>query len=249
LWTSVTVIASTGSTNADLRAAALDGAAEGTVIVAEEQTSGRGRLNRTWSSPPRAGIAVSVLLRPRPVPAQRWGLLPLMTGVAVCEAIDGVSRLDVGLKWPNDVLVDERKLGGILAERIDTPAAPALVVGVGLNVSLRSDELPGPEATSLVLAGADVVDRMPILLSLLRHVADGYAAWQRGDDERLKAAYRSRCTTIGREVTVQLPGGKSVEGIASGVDRDGHLVVSGRDGPVAVASGDVIHVRPLGPPA
>ena len=130
LWREVRVVAETGSTNVDLLAAARVGAAEGTVLVAEAQTAGRGRLGRRWASPPRAGRTFSVLLRPLGVPAALLGWLPLLTGVAAASAVVGAAAADVALKWPNDVLAGGVKLGGILAER----AGSAIVVGVGIYV-------------------------------------------------------------------------------------------------------------------
>jgi BirA family biotin operon repressor/biotin-[acetyl-CoA-carboxylase] ligase len=156
LLTAVRVVARTGSTNADLLAAARAGTAAGTVLVAEEQTAGRGRLDRSWHSQPGAALTFSVLLRPAAIPPSARGWLPLLTGVAVAAALRAQTGLDVSLKWPNDVLVSGAepgmagKLAGILAEQ----AGDAIVVGIGLNVSARRDELPAPQATSLLLAGA-----------------------------------------------------------------------------------------------
>src|SRR6516164_8434486 len=151
LWREVRAVAETGSSNADLLAAAGAGAAEGTVLVAEAQTAGRGRLGRRWASPPRAGLTFSVLLRPLGVPAALLGWLPLLTGVAAASAVVGAAAADVALKWPNDVLAGGVKLGGILAER----AGSAIVVGVGINVWQGRADLPdGPAATSVALAGA-----------------------------------------------------------------------------------------------
>lgn len=138
LWRDVTVVPQTGSTNADLLAEARAGAAEGLVLVAEEQTAGRGRLGRSWSAPPGAGLIFSVLLRPAGVPPTRLGWLPLLTGVAVASAVRDQTGLPASLKWPNDVLVGERKLAGILAEA----HGDAVVVGVGLNITLTQAELP-----------------------------------------------------------------------------------------------------------
>src|SRR4051794_24640493 len=147
LWRSLEVVDEIGSTNAALAAAAAgeqgDGAAvEGTVLVAEHQVAGRGRLDRVWTSPPRAGLTVSFLLRPD-VPAARRGWLSLLTGVALAESVGEVTGVRASLKWPNDLLaVDGRKLAGILAESVTSAAAPAVVVGVGLNVNTTSAELP-----------------------------------------------------------------------------------------------------------
>lgn len=149
LWREVRAVAETGSSNADLLAAAGAGAAEGTVLVAEAQTAGRGRLGRRWASPPRAGLTFSVLLRPDGVPAGLLGWLPLLAGVAAAASVRAVAAVDATLKWPNDVLVGERKLGGILAERAGT----AVVVGIGVNVwQARADLPPDAAATSLALA-------------------------------------------------------------------------------------------------
>ena len=249
LWTSLRVVAETGSTNSDLAAEAARGAAAGAVLVAEEQTAGRGRLERRWSAPARSGIFLSMLLRPDGVSKQRWGWLPLLVGVAAASAISQVAGVEVRLKWPNDLLVEvdggERKLGGILAEL----AGDAVVVGIGLNVSLREDELPVPGAGSLVLAGAAVTDREILLRALLRSFDELYADWAgaAGDPEAsgLRAAYAAQCATLGRSVRVELPGGRELLGEAVAVDGDGRLVV--RDGAGeerAVGAGDVLHVRP-----
>src|SRR5215472_7765872 len=150
LWREVRVVAETGSTNADLLAVAREGAREGVVLAAEAQTAGRGRMGRRWASPPRAGLTFSVLLRPYGVPAALLGWVPLLTGAAVAAAVKAVAAVDTSLKWPNDVLAGDTKLGGILAER----SGSAVVVGIGVNVYQRRPELPGDGATSLLLEGA-----------------------------------------------------------------------------------------------
>ncbi len=236
------VVAETRSTNADLVAAARAGAPEGTVLVAEAQVAGRGRLERAWVAPPRSGLTFSILLRPA-FPSARWPWLSLLAGLAVAEPIERLGGLDVGLKWPNDVLVGERKLAGILSER----SGDAVVVGIGINVSLRADERPVESATSLVLEGAGITDRDPLLRAVLRGFAEGYAALAAtgGDAEvaGLRAAYAQACTTIGRDVRVELPGGPALSGRASGVDAEGRLLVNSATGRHAVGAGDVVHVR------
>ena len=245
----------TGSTNADVAAAARAGAAEGYVVVADEQTAGRGRLQRVWQSPPRAGIATSVLLRPgaavpdrgwSPVPTSGYGLLPLLAGVALVEAVRRLSDLDAVLKWPNDLVIDGRKCAGILAETVPSggsDAGPAAVIGIGLNVTLREPELPRSDATSLQLAGSACVDRDPLLRAVLRDLADWYGRWRDagGDpvESGLMDSYRFHCATIGATVRVELPGGGEITDVATGVDDDGALIVDGR----RVAAGDVVHVR------
>jgi BirA family biotin operon repressor/biotin-[acetyl-CoA-carboxylase] ligase len=247
LWTSLRVVAATGSTNSDLVAAAAGGAAAGTVLVAEAQTAGRGRLERSWTAPARSGIFLSMLLRPE-VPKERWGWLPLLVGVAAGSALGAAAETEVRLKWPNDLLVtvgaEERKLGGILAEL----AGDAVVVGVGLNVSLRAEELPVPTAGSLRLAGAAVTDRETLLRALLRTFAELYGEWVAGAGDPevsgLRAAYEAQCATLGRQVRVELPGDRALLGEATGVDGDGRLVVRDAEGVLtAVGAGDVVHVR------
>ncbi len=243
LWREIRILPQTGSTNADVARAARDGAPEGLVIVAESQTAGRGRLDRTWVAPPRSGLTFSMLLRPVGVPVARWGWLPLLVGVGSCAAVSRLAELEIGLKWPNDLFVHGRKLGGILAERVDD----AVVLGLGLNVTLRADELPVPTATSLALAGSACVDRDPLLRAMLREIAEWYGRWRAagGDPEAsgLRAAYRDRCVTLGRRVRVELPAGRAVEGEAVDVDPAGRLVVRTATGEEPVGAGDVVHVR------
>ncbi|MFI1307414.1 biotin--[acetyl-CoA-carboxylase] ligase [Streptomyces sioyaensis] len=261
LWTSLDVVAATGSTNSDLAERAARGeAAEGAVLVAEEQSAGRGRLDRTWSAPPRSGLFFSVYLTPR-VPVERWGWLPLLAGVATATAVSRAADIDTALKWPNDLLVTsaddaggsgaaaERKAGGILAER----AGAGVVVGIGLNVSLTAAELPVPTAGSLALAGARTTDRDPLLRAVLRALEHWYGEWQTADGDpaasRLQEAYAAGCATLGRSVRAELPGGGDLTGEAVAIDGDGRLVLATADGmQQPVGAGDIVHLRPA-PPA
>lgn len=273
LWSRVQVMGQTTSTNEQVRAAALAGEPEGLVVVAEEQTAGRGRLGREWHAPARSGLTFAVLLRPEEVPTARWGWLPLLTGLAVTDALRRVAEVDARLKWPNDVLVPteeeslgeedgrlvpvtrpvgDRKVAGVLVERVDQPrgGAGAAVVGVGLNVSLRAEELPVATATSLALAGAACLDRATLLAALLRELAVRYGDWRvyGGDADRigLRAEYTALCATVGRNIRVTMPGARTLAGVASGLDEDGRLLLSppgaGED-VVRVSAGDVVHVR------
>ncbi|MCX5204602.1 biotin--[acetyl-CoA-carboxylase] ligase [Streptomyces sp. NBC_00237] len=249
LWTSLDVVATTGSTNSDLTARA-GSLQEGVVLVAEEQTQGRGRLDRRWSAPARSGLFFSVYVEPgAEVPVERWGWLPLLTGVAVASGLSRAAGVDTALKWPNDLLVtvggEERKAGGILAERV----GEGVVIGVGLNVSLRADELPVPVAGSLALAGAVSVDRDPLLRSVLRSFEQWYGDWRdAGGDpgtSRLQEAYAAGCSTLGRTVRAELPGGHVLTGEAVAVDGDGRLVLATAEGVQRpVGAGDVVHLRP-----
>ena len=255
LWRAIEVVESTGSTNADLLARALEGEPEGTVLATEDQRAGRGRLGRAWLTPPRAALTFSLLVRPDVPPAKR-GWLPLLTGVAVAGAITSVTGVETRLKWPNDVLAAQGKLVGILAEG----AGDAIVVGIGVNVSTEPGELPdrGPgalPAASLLTAGAkpEALDRTPLLLAILDEFERRYLAWREaaGDPEAsgLRAAYVERSGTIGRQVRAELPGGQALSGFAVGVDAEGRLLVrsSSGTGPVAsvvpVAAADVVHLR------
>ncbi len=226
----VEVLARCGSTNAVVAERARAGEPAGLVVVAEQQDAGRGRLGRTWVSPPRAGLTLSVLLRPQ-LPLERWTWLPLWGGVAVARALRQQAAVDAVLKWPNDVLVGGRKIAGLLAE---VPAPGAFVLGLGLNVSTTREELP-PAATSLVLAGATTSERDTLLRAVLRGLGDVLA-------ESSPDGYRALCATLGQYVRVELPGGDAVEGVAEAVDDAGRLVVSGQ--PYEV--GDVVHLRAAG---
>ena len=242
LWRSLEVVESIGSTNAELLARAVAGAEEGTALVAEHQVAGRGRLDRVWTSPPRAGLTVSFLLRPD-VPAARRGWLPLLTGVALAEAVGEVTGVQASLKWPNDLLaLDGRKLAGILAEA----SSDAVVVGTGLNVNTNATELPDTGTSLSVVTGA-AVDRGPLLLAFLRAVERRYRAWvdALGDPvaSGLARDYLAWSSTVGTTVAVTLPDGSTLEGVAQAVDWDGRLVVATAGGTVELASGDVQHVR------
>jgi BirA family biotin operon repressor/biotin-[acetyl-CoA-carboxylase] ligase len=267
LWTAIDVLASTGSTNADLlaRATSAPDAPEGQVLVAEEQTAGRGRLGRTWTSVPGAALTFSVLLRPATVPPARRGWLPLLAGVAVATAVRSVTEgggvgggggagrgkiVDAVLKWPNDVLVGDRKLAGILAEQ--SPDGSAVVIGTGINVSTPADALPvspsGLPAISLLVAGAAVA-REPLLAEVLRQMERWYLAFRADPDPvrtGLLDAYRQLCTTLGQRVRVELPIGRFMTGVARGIDQDGRLLVADNpdDPPLAISAGEVVHVRP-----
>ncbi|MCL7429092.1 biotin--[acetyl-CoA-carboxylase] ligase [Streptomyces sp. YS415] len=251
LYREVEVVQRTGSTNTDLVALAVKGVAEeGAVLVAEEQTSARGRLDRQWTAPARSGLFFSVLLKPAQVPVERWGWLPLLTGVAVATGLSRAAGVDTALKWPNDLLVtvggEERKAGGILAERAGDDG---VVMGVGINVTLKEEELPVPRAGSLALAGAVSTDRDPLLRAVLRSLEDWYGRWRAaaGDPAAsgLQETYAAGCATLGRVVRAELPGDRSIVGEAVAVDGDGRLVIATAEGvQEPVGAGDIVHLRP-----
>lgn len=257
LVTRVRTVAVTGSTQTDLLAAARAGAPEGEVLLADSQTAGRGRHGRSWHAPPRSGLTFSVLLRPGDgVPAERWPLLTLVAGLAVVHGVraavgDRAGLAGLGLKWPNDLVVPvvpdsagapaDRKLAGVLAER----AGSAVVLGVGVNVAQRPEELPVESATSLHLCGIDDVPRAVLLDAVLSGLRTRYDAWRAvgGDPVELLADYRAACLTLGRRVRV---GGRGDEVVGTAVDVDGlgRLVVDAAAGRHRVALVEVTHLRP-----
>lgn len=241
MWHTIDVVATTGSTNHDLAAAARDGAGPGRVLVAGEQTAGRGRLARQWASPAGASVSMSVLLQPTQH-WSRWGWLSLLAGSAVSAALEGMAPqgVDVALKWPNDVLVDGGKVCGILSERVERPDGAMAVVGIGINLDIACDDLPVPTATSLGLAGFDVATA-DVVAGVLTRLAEYYERWER--DGTLAEEYSRRCASIGAELTISVAGERPRRGIGRGVDDDGRLLVETDDGLEAFAVGDVVHAR------
>lgn len=241
----VEVVEQSPSTNADVAERARAGEPPGLVIVAEHQTAGRGRLDRTWTTPPRAALTFSLLVDPAPVPPGRWPWLPLLTGLAVTTAVRRGAGVDAVLKWPNDVLVDGRKVAGILVELVDRPGqGPVAVVGTGLNVSTSRSELPVETATSLAIEGAEPVDRSALLADLLGAFTALFDPWRAAAGRGLLPAYRQACSTLGRAVRVQLPNGEPLEGRAVDVDEEGRLLVDDGRRVHLLGAGDVVHVRP-----
>lgn len=236
------LVDTTASTNALAAERVRAGAGPGLVVVAGHQTGGRGRLDRRWETPPGTAAVYSCVLAPD-VPAASWPWLPLLTGLATARTLRR-HGVDGGVKWPNDVLVGEQKISGILVERVDGPGGPAAVVGVGVNADLREHELPVPTATSVGLVTGRPVDRTALLVDLLTDLVRAHDDWVTGGADRLREAYARGCVTVGRQVRVALPGAEDLRGLARTVDEGGRLVVrtdAGQD--VAVAAGDVVHVR------
>lgn len=244
-WAHVEVLESTGSTNADVKHLAEQGAPDRTAVVASNQTSGRGRLARQWEAPANSSIALSALFRPLGLSATQLGLLPLACGLAVVDMIveaAGISPNRVGLKWPNDVLLDGRKVCGILVEAASLAPA-ALVPGIGVNVDLTEEELPVPHAISLAMAGATCLDRTVLSAALLNALHRRELQW-RNDTAGMLRDYRKVCLTIGTAVRAELPDGSTLVGTATDIRSDGELQVTTADGVRhVVAAGDVSHVR------
>lgn len=231
-------VESTGSTNADLVTAANadPDLPHLTVLLTRDQRAGRGRLDRVWQAPAGAALAVSVLVRVADVPADARGWIPLVAGAVMATAVRAqLPGHDTGLKWPNDVLVDGRKICGILAEA--TAGLDAVVIGSGINTAMTAAQLPVPTATSFAALGIDG-DEDALVADYLTEL-DRLLAVLRQDPDHVREAVRAVCLTLGREVTVSLPDGSALGGTATDIDAGGRLIVGGR----AVSAGDVVHVR------
>jgi len=248
-WARIEVVAEVGSTNAVLLAD--DHAPDRSVLAAEHQSAGRGRLDRSWQSPPGAGLTFSVLLRPS-APLLTWGWLPLLAGVALQDAVRAATGVSTALKWPNDLLAgtgDDRagygKVAGILAQT----SGDAVIIGIGLNVSTAADELPFPGATSLALSGANGVDRTALLIAILAARDRRYSQWIDVDGDAaacgLTEAYRAACATIGQQVRVSGTDGEVVAGRAVDIDAGGRLRLDVDGMERSIGAGDVEHLRPV----
>ncbi len=222
------------STNRYLTDEARAGAATGLVVVADHQTAGRGRLGRTWVAPPGASLLVSLLLRPT-VARDRRHLIVMAAGLAMAEAVETETGVVAGLKWPNDLLVGERKLAGILAEA----AGDALVVGIGVNIEWH--EVPAELAA--IATACNLEGGRPTTRAAVLHAFLGRYSARLEDLDGSRAAYEARLLTLGRRVRVEQANGV-LTGMAIGVDPDGRLRLRRDDETeVAVAVGDVVHVR------
>ena len=234
---SVKLLPTAESTNA---VAALDPVPD-TNVVADHQTAVSGRLDRSWETPAGSALTFTAVVDPG-LADQDWPLLPLAVALAVAAGIRTATDLPVAVKWPNDLLVEEGKIAGILLERVADPSGtPLALIGIGINVGLTPDELPVPTASSLAIAGA-TVDRTEVFAEVVPALGTLLDAL-RAEPAAVLERYRSECDTIGREVTVHLPGGETFTGTATSLDRSGRLVVDGPGGSTAVGAGDVVHVR------
>lgn len=229
----VTLLPTAASTNA---VAAQDPRPD-SIVVADHQTAGRGRLDRSWETPAGAALTFTAVVDPE-LADHDWPLLPLAVALAVADGIRTATELPVAVKWPNDLLLGEGKVAGILLERVaDAAGRPLALIGIGINVGLTEAELPVPTATSLVIAGSSV-ERTALFAEVVPALATILDAL-RAEPSAVLERYRSECDTLGREVTVQLPDGESFTGRATSLDRTGRLVVDDR----AIGAGDVVHVR------
>lgn len=240
----LTAVATTGSTNSDLAAGDRVPAGRIAVLTTEEQRAGRGRAGRQWDCPPGAGLMFSVRAGVARVVPERRGWAGAVLGLAIVRALAGEPLITAHLKWPNDVLIGPAKCAGILGELV----GDEVVVGAGINVSLVAAELPRPDATSLLLAGARSLDRERLLAGILTELTPLLDAWCAAegnvDHSGLRLAYRQECATLGAPVRLELPGGSQIQGVATDIDRDGSVVVRRSDGSTrAFSAGDVVHLR------
>ncbi len=247
------VIGSVASTNAELaRRERIASQPHFTALATLDQTNGRGRLGRTWSAAPGAALAVSVVIRPESIPAERLGLLTLLGGLAAHNAVSALLPGSlVAVKWPNDVLVAGRKVVGVLAEVV--PATGAVVLGVGINTAMTAAQLPVPTATSIAIESGRAEDPVEladrVLSELLAALAGLVARFEiaRGDIDRagIRDELERACGTIGELISVEQPDGSTFTGRALGIGADGSLLVatSGSGDPAAILAGDVTHLR------
>jgi BirA family biotin operon repressor/biotin-[acetyl-CoA-carboxylase] ligase len=230
----VRLYAEAGSTNA---LAAADPVRH-RVVVADHQQAGRGRLDRQWVTPPGAALTFSAVFDPI-VDAEWWPVVPLVAGYAVARALGGAARL----KWPNDVLIGEQKVCGVLVERVNT-RPPMVVIGIGINVDQTAGELPVPDATSLALEGLPT-DRTALFGDVLGSLRTWLGQFAHHPATFI-GHYLGRSATLDREVRVELPGDRTAEGRVVDIDAHGRLVVDTADGVLTLSAGDVVHVRPQG---
>ena len=236
------------STNTYLKRAALEGAADGTVVLAAYQTAGRGRMTRSFESPKGKGLYLSVLLRPQLQPEQ---LLPVtaLVGVAVCDAVECVCGVRPGLKWPNDPVLGNRKLCGILTELVlDAAGRPCVVLGIGINVSQTTEDF-SPEvaelATSLLLALGQEVSCAALAAAVIEKLDRLYATLLAGDLAVYLAAYRRDCVNLGKSIQLIHPDGSREQAAALDVDEAFGLVVRGADGEIRTVRSGEVSVRGL----
>ena len=231
----VSVVEVTGSTQDDLsQSVKKDATLSGSVLIANFQSSGRGRLDRRFSAPPSSALTLSFYLTPH-LDREEWSFLPLLTGLSAITSLKKLdSDLRVSLKWPNDLLVNGRKLGGILAEA--TP--DGVVIGIGVNVAMAQDQLPIKDATSLLLEDFACLDRNLIAVELLNAFHDLYERWQAGED--MRHLYRENCETLGLTIAAKSPNGSTATGKAIDISRTGELIL---ESGLRVSVGDIVHLR------
>jgi BirA family biotin operon repressor/biotin-[acetyl-CoA-carboxylase] ligase len=229
------VVEVTGSTQDDLfQLASSNDVFPKTILASEYQTSGRGRLDRTFTAAPMSALTFSIYVEPK-VERDEWSFLTLLAGLSVHEALASLDpQVDVGVKWPNDLLIGEKKFAGMIAQ----VTKKGVVLGIGINVAMEADELPVENATSLALEGFITLDRNKILAAIINHFEINMEMWEH--DKSFLAEYRSASVTIGKEVEVTLPGGEILRSKAIDISNAGALMLENGS---EVTVGDVVHLR------
>lgn len=228
----VSVVDLTASTQSDLVALVhQESAYAGDVIVAEYQSAGRGRLNRSFDAPKSTALLFSFYIKPQRT-NDDWGWIPLIAGVSVAQTL---SHFDAQVKWPNDILIRDKKVSGLIAEVV----GDGIVVGIGINIAMTPSELPVSTATSLFIEGATNMTRNDLLPNLLNLFERNFRDWDRGSDE-IMDTYRQMSATIGREVQVHYPDGRVERDTAASISGNGELILANG---AHVQAGDVLHLR------
>jgi len=231
----VSVVEVTGSTQDDLYQLASSGnLIPKTILASEFQSNGRGRLDRTFEAAPHSALTFSIYIEPK-VDKEEWSFLTLLAGLSVHEALHALDpQVAVGIKWPNDLLIGEKKFVGMIAQATDK----GVVLGIGINVGMTPEELPVETATSLSIEGFTVLDRNLILAAIINHFEINLEMWEH--DQSFLAEYRSASVTLGRDVEITLPGGEIIKSRAVDISNAGGLMLAdGRE----ITVGDVVHLR------
>lgn len=231
----VSVVEVTGSTQDDLfKLASSNTAIPKTILASEYQTSGRGRLDRSFEAPSHSALTFSIYIEPK-VEKEEWSFLTLLAGLSLHEALHTLDpQVEIGIKWPNDLLINEKKFVGMIAQATNK----GVVIGIGINVGMTQEELPVENATSLSIEGFAQLDRNLILAAFINHFEINLEMWE--NDQSFLAQYRSASVTLGREVEITLPGGEKVSSRASDISNAGALIL---DNGSEVTVGDVVHLR------
>ncbi len=225
----------TGSTQDDLyQLASSEKAIPKTILASEFQSSGRGRLDRTFEAAPHSALTFSIYIEPK-VDKEEWSFLTLLAGLSLHEALHALDpQVEVGIKWPNDLLIGEKKFVGMIAQATNK----GVVIGIGINVGMTSEELPVENATSLSIEGFAELDRNLILAAFINHFEINVEMWEH--DQSFLAQYRAASVTLGKEVEVSLPGGEAIKGRAVDISNAGALILENGN---EVTVGDVVHLR------
>ena len=255
LGRTIHVVEETVSTNSLAQRLAQQGTPHGTVVLAEQQTNGRGRLGRTWHSPSSKNIYCSLVLHTLPLSRVHW--IPLVTGIGLANVLHSLLQVSLSLKWPNDILIGDRKIGGILCESTQiTMGSRAVIVGFGLNVEMQTVDFPDElqdKATSLLMETGQHHDRNQLTSKILSQLEKQLIGLEHDPVSKIRDAYRSWCSTIGQKIRVHLSSGHDVEGYAVDITNDGALQVSqekfssskvsSTNTHMEIRAGDVTHLR------